>query len=507
MKNYNLIITDNRDFDEIFGINSLENDVLTVYHDEELSFENNLKNLEQFRKDKKSELDIQFDLAQLEDDDRHYNESKRIWDYFENNFDNIYEAIDYIVLDIDGDDFDFIENHPILKDKKSVICYNIDITNFDLVDSLSNKFKEYSNIYVSMQGNTEYVNLKDCFKIMNEIKSKADFVKSLNLSPLESIMVAYDLVRDRVYTKEKDENWMNSRDLKNVLFGNEIVCVGYSRILACILDHLGIENNLVHLSDTNRESGHLRNSVYVEDPKYNVNGFYYLDATWDSKRKDSDSFLYKYLYFLKTPKEMKELEKEQNIEYIYADGEKDIKKIINAINNIYSDESIEYGFDFMDLAIRINSLYRKAYHSKKNLINTSELCGHVTNFKDIVNQENLIDTLIEIDKKINAPIPAETYINLVNNVRKIEYYINPEKYPYSLDVLYNIYLKSGWNFANKHLNPKDLLLCRIFGQDEESIYEPEKDFINYILYDLKIEKEPEQVILTKTLSNIASRRK
>lgn len=150
--------------------------------------------------------------------------------------------------------------------------------------------KDYKDFYVNLQGNSGYVKLDECKKIMNEIKKYVDHIKKLNLSPLESILYAYDMVRDRVYKKENTDDYSLSRDLKNVLFGNEIVCVGYSRILSCIFDNLGIDNNLIYLSSKDNSSGHLRNAVYVDDQKYGVSGYYYLDATWDSKRQENDNY-------------------------------------------------------------------------------------------------------------------------------------------------------------------------------------------------------------------------
>ena len=45
--------------------------------------------------------------------------------------------------------------------------------------------------------------------------------------------------------------------------------------------------------------------IYLNDKKYNVEGVYFLDATWDSKKSEEDKlYPYRYKYFLKTFEEI-----------------------------------------------------------------------------------------------------------------------------------------------------------------------------------------------------------
>ena len=70
-------------------------------------------------------------------------------------------------------------------------------------------------------------------------------------------------------------------------------------------EKIGIKSDLIILEDETHTSGHARNGIFIEDPKYNINGYYYFDATWDSKRKDNDnSYLLSYKYFAKTKEQM-----------------------------------------------------------------------------------------------------------------------------------------------------------------------------------------------------------
>ena len=99
-------------------------------------------------------------------------------------------------------------------------------------------------------------------------------INKYNLSPIEQIMYAYDLVRDRVYQLEDDgEDYSVSRDISSVLFGDKIVCVGFAEIFSKVLDALNIRNVLFTI--VGRKSGHMRNAVYVNDSKYDIHGVFF----------------------------------------------------------------------------------------------------------------------------------------------------------------------------------------------------------------------------------------
>ena len=67
------------------------------------------------------------------------------------------------------------------------------------------------------------------------------------------------------------------------------------------LNELGIKclSQPCFVCDKNGESlgSHINNIVYLEDSKYNIKGWYYLDACWDSINKGEEPFL-KYAYSL-----------------------------------------------------------------------------------------------------------------------------------------------------------------------------------------------------------------
>lgn len=114
-------------------------------------------------------------------------------------------------------------------------------------------------------------------------------IKEKNLSPLEQLMAAYISVKKRKYTLE-DENQKpgQSRSIYGVLNSDKIVCVGYAELFTQIINQVGdkniqiFENTVDSIHDDGRVGGHRNLIVKVKDEKYGVDGYYYLDPTWDS---------------------------------------------------------------------------------------------------------------------------------------------------------------------------------------------------------------------------------
>lgn len=422
--------------------------------------------------------------------DSSYNEYA--YNYVLENFDNLLDCIDLFLFYNDVDVKEILKENPILKNKKIVLNKFLNISDFEKLQELK---KDYDgiNAYVRLDGNSDYVSLKSCEDTMNYIKNIGDKVKSLNLSPFETIIFVYDIVRDRYYKDEgKDEKYTKSRDLSEVAFGEAIVCHGYAELFKAILNYIGIETRLATLSVKNEIIGHTRNEIYVVDPKYDINGVYYFDTTWDSKeRGKEDQFLLKYKYLAKTREEMEEIE-----------------------NHIYEyDNSPKYSQDMLEKFK--NALENRELENVLNYISTFRYLGRVAGSKLDLNPtdyftsggvkfENIKDELEEILKKYNKPISAETYIRAINEVRKIEYYINSEKYPYSLDVLYCIFMNSKWDFKNTHNSCEEKLLSLLFDIDKE--YTKRQDYLNYMRNDFDKVRDIPGVHLTKILKKELERK-
>ena len=489
-----LVLTDKKDdFDEICGVQPTCYDFgLSLYIDSDYPLEKQLAN--------KELISDAFDDYIKFLNDNYSSDVKMISTYqsVRDDIDNLYEKIEYVFLDFDSDNcIDFIEKHPIIQNKKIVLPITLTLNDEYMITQLFSKYDKYKdNIYVLFERNMGYISLTDCLNTINKVKEVAGSILSLNLSPMETIMYTYDLVRNREYVEEgvNDSN-LDSRDLTSVLFGDKIVCVGFSNIFSALLNYMGIKCNNVGLDfkDESLGGGHERNVIYVQDEKYDIDGVYYFDPTWDSKKNGQyNQFLNNYRCFAKTRNQMMSLEK-----------------------NCYNYKRFKYYFDDMvsmasDFLLGSDSL---------EMVNYADSINYMAK---LVGQERLIEQSIllvgfpekrvefleklksfgSVQEKFNKPISAEVFIKLLNNVRKVQYYQNPEFYPYTINSLCSAYYRSGCEFDKHHFSSSELLIRRIFGEnsvlDSDDRDHKMEDFVNFIRNE-NIGTNIKQVQLTKVL--------
>ncbi|MBQ3158810.1 MAG: hypothetical protein IJB98_03865 [Clostridia bacterium] len=133
-----------------------------------------------------------------------------------------------------------------------------------------------------------------------EAQKFIDIVRATNASPFEMFIMVQNYVTSRVY-KDDDDNPENPRNIIKVLNGQEIVCVGYAAVMEHFLSRLGIKclSQPCFVCSRSGESlgSHVNNVVYLEDAKYGIKGWYYLDACWDSINVGEEPFM-KYAYSL-----------------------------------------------------------------------------------------------------------------------------------------------------------------------------------------------------------------
>jgi hypothetical protein len=184
----------------------------------------------------------------------------------------------------------------ISKNNKNKI-YNIEIkkaTNVEVYNILknSNAFinlnnEDVENINIIIEENNEIISIECFIAKMKEYENTYNFLnKNGDLSPLEFIIVAYNYVKNRKYKYFQDVD--DGRYFSKISpQGNaELVCVGYAKIFNQLLRMYGIntmEYRFAYQNKNTEESiGHDVNLVYVNDPKYGLDGLYFFDITADS---------------------------------------------------------------------------------------------------------------------------------------------------------------------------------------------------------------------------------
>ena len=363
-----------------------------------------------------------------------------------------------------------LDSNKELLNKEIVIKEYFELNEYDKIKLFMNELKDYSgNIKILMQGNDEYFTLKDCYDIFQEIIKTGEEIKKINLSPMETIMYTYDMVRNKVYKYEdEDEPSYVSRSINEILHNDKIVCLGFSNLFNSILTYLGIDNDVttLHAKEKNK-SGHARNRIYIKDDKYGIDGIYYFDATFDCKKDENDkSYLNSYRYFARIKNDFINIDQKYQIVENYME---------------------EYSLDIYERIEK--SIEKRSF--KPNLISTISkmfrICHKEFKIENIVYGIQDDDFLVEIKDvcdKFKKPIPTTVLLRLINNVRIIENEQNPDYYPYSYDVLFNIFRKT-FNLEEERKVVR-LLNC-IFGEsNHENI---DEDIFKRKLYESGITKK------------------
>lgn len=292
--------------------------------------------------------------------------------------------------------FSFIKNN---KEVELVFC----VGDFkEIISALKND--DYPNLKIKFENSTDDITYKEFYDMYKKLNEIVEFINHYNLSPLEKVMLVYDIVKANEYKKEdKNESYGTSRNLNEIIKNDKIVCVGYSNLIDFLLTNLGIKSGVLFLRYENSKVGHERNYIYLNDDKYNIDGMFFLDATWDSRR--NDNYIDNYTFFLKPIKFFKRY---KSTEYVYSPSkfkllEKSKEDLIKEIDNL--DE------------INLMRFY----------ISLSQLASEYKGFFDIISgikpnsNEKAIRLIDEIIEKYNSIIPETAFKNALYRVRKIEY--------------------------------------------------------------------------------------
>lgn len=357
---------------------------------------------------------------------------------------NILESFDTVSFSsLNYDDIlQFLNKNKILKDK------NIRLNENDMsINLIRKKFKDYKNISFLLTGNQEIVSLEDYEKTKDKIEQIINIIKKYDLSPMEEVMFAYDIVRDRIYKEEAlKESDRNSRDLSRVLLGDEIVCEGYATLFDEILNRLAIKSKRYYLDSKNGDAGHVRNIAFIKDDKYDIDGIYYFDTTWDSRRSvDDKNYLLSYKYFAKQKGDF------CGIDQKYGLSDKTFlqysKNFVWEFKSIVEEKGISSVPDSMIMTINKLSDFIDEGRSKIQyypFILKKMMPNYSFDIK--IDEKKVIDKLIEYTALLEQPIDAYKMLMILHKVRTCENMEDEKKYPFRVGDFYKILKISGWKF-------------------------------------------------------------
>ena len=261
------------------------------------------------------------------------------------------------------------------------------------------------DIRIYYQEQNDKIEVSKLYETSLVVGNIAKEIKKYNLSPFETIIYAYDIVKSRTYEEFK-ENKLASRSLDQILFGKYIVCVGFSNFLVAILRSLEI--NAMPLISIERK--HQLCLIYIKDSKYHIDGAYVFDPTGD--HKVSDDYIDNYKYFAMPI---------SSFTNIYSGKNTDIFNMsFNDILNLYRTDDKNKYMDNMDIMDEIEELFNlvgiKDYEEFKEITSRFK-------YETFSNRSKALSIYQSYMTKLNCgEIPPKAFMMALVRTRLIEYY-------------------------------------------------------------------------------------
>jgi hypothetical protein len=142
-----------------------------------------------------------------------------------------------------------------------------------------------SNYELKFHSGAAIYNKRQVINGNGKIAAIVDYLKKSNLSPYEKVMYVHKLLSEKEYFSSR--KILRDQNIYDVLNSNKIICIGYAMIFNTIFDELNDPNIKVRMQllDNDSKNGnndsifHIINCVYINDEKYNIEGFYDVDIT------------------------------------------------------------------------------------------------------------------------------------------------------------------------------------------------------------------------------------
>lgn len=117
-------------------------------------------------------------------------------------------------------------------------------------------------------------------------------------------------------------------------------------------------------------------------------------------------------------------------------------------------------------------------------------------------KESVIDKIYSVSDYFDRPISAEKLLEVLFNVRKIQFYTNPDKFPFGLNEFCKTVFMSNWNFEG---TPEENLLLEFTSTPKERGRIKVSQTVKYAR-ETNIYINIQQVKLVKTLRRVYERK-
>ena len=324
----------------------------------------------------------------------------------------------------------------------------INIRSLNNIKELLNLFDTYPYVMIHyLRFTFTYAEFIKFYYNLSKFLNSIDILKdNYKLSPLEVFLLVYDKVCNfKEYKSYPDKYPVYKQGNLKYLFNSKyMVCSDYSILLVAALSYFGIDARdflliLEHYEeDKLKEEIHARVLLKLKDDKYNINGIYISDPTWDKK----SVFTHSLMTHRRTTLE-EDLERLNIYDFLF--DVKSFEELNNKINFLLNkDCDIKYIYNcFIKIIYYIDYNFylemKKKYPSSNNLLFNNfindignyviKYCNKEIPFKIIYT------TILNVYSKINN-IKEEDYQNKLirlQNKNEMDYYNSfCDNWPYDM---------------------------------------------------------------------------
>lgn len=333
-------------------------------------------------------------------------------------------------------------------DFRNILKVISNLSNVEVVIKVEDKFdfpfeyfEQFDNVFV--ENNREKYLVKYVIEQEAKLEKLVKNIKNSNLSLLEKYLAVYDIVKKFKQYKENEENLNQSRKLYELLDNKYIVCLGFAKLLEDLLRRIGIKavNSVVEVILNGNElenynAGHARVLVYLNDPKYNIKGYFVADPTWDNKMNENY-----YNYSLMTPhdRELDRVITYSKDDLYGSDSFEELQKRFQKSEFVlthFMDNLKYFDKEFYENLLKKHGLEEKKFYlklteqQKNDLINDLSIFTYIKeNTEKEISGVTLIDAAMEVYKFQNPDYTLEEYQQVKNDLIKSNIKRQEEAFP------------------------------------------------------------------------------
>ena len=280
-----------------------------------------------------------------------------------------------------------------------------------------------------------------------KLRAVAEEIKNHDGSPFEKFLEIYGYVTSHIY-KKNEENLGMSRDIIAIMNSDDIVCVGYAKLMEYLCKEVGIDCRCsgcdLFTTENEYTSSHQCNLVYMKDEKYGIDGWYHVDACWDAVRNGGEPYL-NYNYCMIPIEDVKHSTRRFDFYYESEAVYGDLDELF--IDYFKKPSKLKKCMEFLGLELdkKIPAMTNAEYNMKRNgalnILNDllkkhkiqKDVYGYISNSGGIFDIESLIALCFDYKKNEKR---IDYILNELNERYKISKNANPKPSKNSIDNVY-----------------------------------------------------------------------